>query len=242
VNTATAPLQFPDRYFGAGNHLLASLPDNDRRLSPLLKTVSLRRKQTLLRQGEPVQEIIFPLGGVCSLVRTTDDGHTIEIVSIGAEGMIGAGVAIGQYESPTDVIVQVPSDALALPLDVFKGELQRDSALAAAVERYNRTFTMQLMQTCACNALHSAVQRCCRWLLTTDDRVHSETFAVTQEMLAMALGVRRPTVTLIMANLHRAGAVHYARGAVKVLDRAVLTNEACECYRALSPKLLLATA
>jgi CRP-like cAMP-binding protein len=91
------------------------------------------------------------------------------------------------------------------------------------------------MYACACNALHSAEQRCCRWLLTTDDRVQSESFSVTQEMLAMALGVRRPTVTLIMADLHRAGAVSYARGIVKVLDRKALRAGACECYPSLSP-------
>jgi CRP-like cAMP-binding protein len=221
-----------------GNRLLASLPDEDRRrLSPHLRSLFLRRKQALLRQGQPVQAIIFPTGGVCSLIRTTEDGHAIEILGVGAEGAIGASVAMGQAESATDVVVHVPSDtALALPLDVFRAELQLRGALYSSVTHYCRILADQLMHACACNALHSADQRCCRWLLTTADRVQSESFSVTQEILAVALGVRRPTVTLIMSDLHRTGVVDYARGVVKVHDRAALMARSCECYRVLSPK------
>jgi len=222
-----------------GNRLLASLPDEDRRrLSPHLKSVFLHRRQALLRQGQPVQEIIFPTGGVCSLVRTTEDGKAIEILAVGAEGAIGASVAIGQAESATDVVVQVASDAaLALPLEVFRAELQLRGAMYTSMTRYCRIFAEQLMQACACNALHSAEQRCCRWLLTTADRVQSESFSVTQEILAMTLGVRRPTVTFIMSDLHRTGVVEYFRGVVKLQDRAALMARSCECYRALSPNM-----
>ena len=220
------------------NGILASLPEDDyRRISPHLRKVSLQKRQSLLRQGQPVQEIVFPVHGVCSLVKTTEDGHSIEIIGIGAEGAVGASVAWGQPETATDVVVQFPDDAaLSLPVEVFKSELQRRGALAALMARYCRVFTMQLMQASACNALHSAEQRCCRWLLTTQDRIQADTFLITQNMLAAALGVRRPTVTLIMAELHRAGLIEYGRGRVKVLDRTALLARACECSPSLSPR------
>lgn len=219
------------------NRLLALLPQDDqRRLAPHLRTVSLRSKHVLLRQGQPVHEIIFPTGGVCSLMKTTEDGHSIEVMGIGAEGAIGASVAWGQAESSTDVVVQVPNDAaLVLPLEVFRAELEQRGALFASIANYCQTFTMQLMQITACNALHSAEERCCRWLLTTDDRIQAGGFGITQEMLAMTLGVRRPTVTHIMADLHRSGIVQYSRGAVQIVDRKSLEARACECYRTLSP-------
>jgi CRP-like cAMP-binding protein len=219
------------------NELLASLPREDyHRLSPHLRRVSLHRKQRLLRQGQPVQEIIFPVRGICSLVKTTENGHSIEIIGIGFEGAVGASVAWGQPETPTDVIVQIADDAaLSLPLDVFKGELQRGGAVAALMAHYRRVFTTQLMQASACNALHSAEQRCCRWLLTTRDRIQADNFPITQNMVAAALGVRRPTVTLIMADLHRCGLIQYARGRVKVVDRTRLVSRACECSPSLSP-------
>ena len=46
----------------------------------------------------------------------------------------------------------------------------------------------------------------------------------------MALGIRRPTVTLIMADLLRAGLVRYGRGTMTILDRAALVARSCECY------------
>ena len=221
------------------NQLLSSLPvDQLTRITPHLRHVALRSRQTLLRQGEPVQEIIFPTGGLCSLLKTMEDGHTVEIIAVGAEGAIGIGVAMGQLQSATDVVVQIPNDAaLALPVDVFRAEMQAQGALWSAIGEYSSQLTLQLMQASACNALHSADKRCCRWLLTTDDRLQSKRLPVTQEMLAALMGIRRPTVTLIMADLQRAGIVDYARGSLAVRDRASLIARACECYRAMSPGL-----
>src|SRR5687767_14747949 len=109
--TATAAANAPqliDAALARVNRLLGLLPaDDQRRLAPHLRTVSLRSKQVLLRQGQPVHEIIFPTGGACSLIKTTEDGHSIEIMGVGAEGAIGANVAWGQAESLADVVVQI---------------------------------------------------------------------------------------------------------------------------------------
>lgn len=217
------------------NHVLANLPDEDfRRLSPSLRRVSLRRRQVLLRQGQRVQEIIFPVNGLCSVAKTTEDGHSIEILSIGAEGIVGASVAWGLAESLGDIVVQVPDDAaLSMPVEVFNEELHRMGALSVLAATYGRLFTQELMQAGACNALHTAEQRVCRWLLTTADRLHSDVLPVTHEMLAMALGVRRPTVTLIMADLDHAGLVRYGRGTVTLIDRDALVARGCGCYSVL---------
>jgi CRP-like cAMP-binding protein len=219
------------------NRLLASLPQDDYgRMAPYLRRVSLRSRQSLLRQGQPVQEIIFPVNGVCSLVKTTEDGHTVEIIGIGSEGAIGATVVLGLRESAADVMTLVSDDAaLSLPLDVLKGELQQRDGLFTQMTQYCGAFSLQLMQVSACNARHSAEQRCCRWLLTTQDRLQGKPIPITQEMLAMTLGIRRPTVTLIMANLLRAGLVDCGRGTIAILDRTTLRARSCECYPILSP-------
>ena len=238
ADAATRKLPADAKPISRTNRLLASLPEEDhRRISPHLRTVPLQRNQSLLRQGQPVQEIIFPVRGVCSLIKTTENGHSIEIIGIGADGAVGASVAWGQPETAADVVVQIADDAaLSLPVEVFKGELQRrGGALAGLIARYCRVFTMQLMQASACTALHSAEQRCCRWLLTTQHRIQSDTFSITQNMLATALGLRRPTVTLIMADLHLSRVVEYSRARIKVLDRTALLARACACCPSLSP-------
>ena len=221
------------------NDVLASLPEEDyRRIAPSLRRMVLRSRQTLVRQGQPVQEIIFPSTGVCSLIKNTQDGHSIEVLGIGLDGVVGATVALGQADSPTDVVVQMSDDAaLSLPVAVVKQEMEMGAALASVMVNYCRVLTVQLMQASACHARHSVEQRCCRWLLGTQARVQRQSFAMTQEMLAMALGVRRPTVTLIIAELQRVGAVQYSRANVNILDQAALVERACACVAVKAPRL-----
>jgi Mn-dependent DtxR family transcriptional regulator len=45
------------------------------------------------------------------------------------------------------------------------------------------------------------------------------------------LGVRRPTVTLVVAELTRAGIVSHVRGHIRIVDRRALEKATCECYR-----------
>jgi hypothetical protein len=48
--------------------------------------------------------------------------------------------------------------------------------------------------------LHSIEERCARWILMTQDRMHAE---------------RRPTVTLAADMLKKAGLIEYSRGSVR---------------------------
>jgi hypothetical protein len=65
----------------------------------------------------------------------------------------------------------------------------------------------------------------------THDRIGTDEFALTHEFLAMMLGVRRPTVTLVLAELNRAGVVAHVRGRMRITDRRGLETMSCECYR-----------
>ena len=70
----------------------------------------------------------------------------------------------------------------------------------------------QSFQTVACNALHTVEARCCRWLLTTQDRISRDTLPLTHEFLAEMLGVQRPTVSLVTRRLQSAGLIKQGRG------------------------------
>jgi Mn-dependent DtxR family transcriptional regulator len=63
------------------------------------------------------------------------------------------------------------------------------------------------------------------------DQAEHDTVELTQECLAEMLGVRRSTVTVVVASLRQAGLIDYCRGAINVLDRLGLEAAACECYR-----------
>ncbi len=229
-SNATPSLTTHDRT--TTNRLLSSLPpDEYARVAPLLRTVSLAARQVLHKQGAPISNVYFPGDGACALVKTMDDGRTTEIATVGAEGIIGASVFFSQHESSCDVVVQLPSEtAHVMAADAFRSEMARRGAFYNLVIRYNQALMTQLMQITACNGLHSVEKRCCRWLLTTHDRIGRDEFPLTQEFLSTMLGVRRPTVTLVATALQQQGLISYRRGHVTIVDRKRLEAAACECY------------
>lgn len=217
------------------NHLLSALPDSDfQHLAPSLRRVPLTPRHVVAKQGEPCQEVLFPCAGVVSLIRHMADGRTIEIASIGPEGMIGVGAVLGFRDDASQAVVHVEGHALALPVGVLRTELTRQGPLFEVTQRYLQSFLSALMQTSACNALDQVRQRFCRWLLTIHDRVEGDSFPLTHESVACLLGVRRPTITLVLGELQRRNLVRVTRRTVTILDRQALESAACGCYRQIA--------
>jgi len=54
--------------------------------------------------------------------------------------------------------------------------------------------------------------------------------ALTQELIADMLGVRREGVTEAVGKLQKAGLIHCSRGHIVVVDRPALEANACGCY------------
>ena len=221
---------------GPANYLLASLPESDyQRLAQSLKSRSIRPREILQKQDEPISDVYFLTEGACSLVKVLQEGQTAEIASIGREGIIGAWVFFGEGNALGDTIVHGSQVSVeALDLEAFREEMQRHGAFYNVVIRYSQALTTQLMQTTVCNGLHSAEQRCCRWLLTMQDRLESETFRMTHEFVAQMLGLRRPTITLVFGELLDRGAIDYRRGLITIRDRRALELTACECYQQMT--------
>ena len=69
-----------------------------------------------------------------------------------------------------------------------------------------------------------------RWLLLSLDRLPSNELAMTQDLIADMLGVRREGVTEAAGRLQSAGLIRYVRGKITVLDRPKLEARVCECY------------
>jgi CRP-like cAMP-binding protein len=215
------------------NQLLAALPEADfLRLTPHFTTIPIRLKEVLQTAGEPIQQVYFPNGGVCSITTLLPDGTSVEAATVGDEGMLGLEAFFTDDPvAPGETLVQVPdTDALSLDVAVFRRELADRGALHHVMGRYAQVVIAQMMQTTACNALHPVPQRCARWLLMTHDRMHQQDFHLSHEFLAVMLGVHRPTVTVIARNLQDAGLITYRHGRVKVLDRQGLEAAACTCY------------
>jgi CRP-like cAMP-binding protein len=216
------------------NRLLVGLPPEDlRRLRPHLEPVTLPLRKVLFEPDEPLTRIYLIETGVVSLVTVFEDGATVEMASVGREGLVGVGVLLGGDTALGCFVVQEPGSALAMEAFRFRAALRASPTLRMACEAYAQAFCIQRLQSVACNAAHTVERRCARRLLMSHDRSDGDTFPLTQELLAEMLGVRRSTVTLIGRALQRAGLIQYHRGAITVVDRRGLEAAACECYRVI---------
>jgi len=153
---------------------------------------------------------------------------------VGSEGLIGLAAAYGELAGWGSAIVQIEGEsAQALSLRVFEREMGRGGAFNTVISGYSKAFSHMMMVKAACHALHSAKARCCSWLLASQDRIGLDEFRLTHEILASVLGVRRPTISLVIADLVRAGIVSQRRGRLRIVDRSRLEGSACECYWAI---------
>jgi len=213
------------------NRLLGLLPPGDyARLRPHLERIPLAYRQSLYRANKPIGFVYFIETGVGSLVNTMANGEAAEVGTIGNEGVVGLPLVLGDDRAPTSVYIQVPGAGLRMKATLFNKELARSASMRTVMLHYAHAFFNQVAQSAACNQFHSLEQRCCRWLLMTHDRMQSDEFLLTQEFLAMMLGVQRTGVTAAAGALQRAGLIRYRRGNVTIIDRRGLLDRACECY------------
>jgi CRP-like cAMP-binding protein len=213
------------------NRLLALLAPRDRAsLRPHLEPLPLEYRQPLYAADKKIEHVWFIETGVGSLVNTMANGQAAEVGTIGNEGLVGLPLVLGDDRAPTSVYVQVPGAGLRMKASLFKKALAQSPTMQVVMLRYVHALFNQVAQSAACNHFHALEQRCCRWLLMTRDRMQSDQFLLTQEFLAMMLGVQRAGVSIAAGGLQRVGLITYTRGNVAILDRQGLKKRSCECY------------
>ena len=218
----------------AGNRLLAGLPGEEtERLRAVATRERWRMRQVLYEQNGAMESVYFPQDGVFSQLVEMADGGIIEVLTIGSEGMIGLPAVMGATRSPIRAMCQIGGWAIRIPTSALIQAAPRDGVLFDRLTRYAQAQMTSLTRSVACNRLHSAQQRYARWVLTTQDRVGTDEFPITQDFLSQMLGVTRPTISAVGQELLAAGLIHYAQGRLTVDDRAGLERVACECYAAV---------
>lgn len=223
--SAAASLRSP------GNLILAFLPlEEAHRIEAKLQPVNLEQGQILYDAKTPVDYVYFMDQGMISVVSIMRNGDSIEVGTIGTEGMAGLSVILGVEAVPYRHIVQVAGRARRMSSQALNAELKQNVTLHTILNRYHSAFNIQVMQGMACNGLHSVIQRCCKWLLTTQDRLGSQELNITHEFLAQMLGVRRASVTEVLRPLQNEGLIRASRGKVVILDSKRLADASCECY------------
>ncbi|MBD1867062.1 Crp/Fnr family transcriptional regulator [Cyanobacteria bacterium FACHB-471] len=217
----------------AENQILAALSADVRdRLAPHLDRVSLKQGTLIHAPGEPISLLYFPINCLFSITITMQDGATAEVGMAGSRDVLGVNAFMGKEESTqTEYTVQVAGDAMKIGAQALRQEFDRNGELHDLLLRYTQAFLAQVSQTAACNSLHTLEQRLPRWLLETQERIHSDHLPLTQEFMATMLGVRRAGVTQVAQKLQERKLIQYRRGNVQIINQAGLEASACECFR-----------
>jgi len=213
------------------NHILAALPAAEfERLLPYLEYVPMPLGEVLYESGGRLQHVYFPTNSIVSLSYVLMDGASAEIAVVGNEGIVGISLFMGGETTPSRAVVQSAGHGYRLKAQLLKNEFNRAGPMLHLLLRYTQALITQMTQTAVCNRHHSVEQQVCRRLLLSLDRLNSDSLAMTQELIANMLGVRREGVTEAAGHLQRAGLISYSRGRIDVLDRPGLEKAVCECY------------
>jgi len=211
------------------NQFLAALPDTElQRWLHELEPVNLALGDLLYEPGATPEPVYFPTTAIVALLHRVDDELPAEIALIGAEGVVGVALMMGDQSLPSSARVQCAGAAFRLRSEVLRDGFRRAPMLQRLLQ-FTQVLVMQMAQTAACNRQHSLEQRMCRWLLMSLDRSAGSELVMTQALIAGMLGVRREHVTETASLLQAEGLVRYAPGCIAVLDREGLARRGCAC-------------
>jgi CRP-like cAMP-binding protein len=211
----------------SANHLLNSLePGAFDRVAKKLRRVTLLQKEVVYKPNEPIDHVLFPENAVLCLLTVMSNGDTIEASTVGREGASWISAAVGAPSMPCETIVVIEGTALRLPIRDLDRELKENGHFRDVLTKYSHALLIASMRTAACNGLHPLQERCARWMLETLDRVDSDRFAVTKAFLGQLLGTNRPTVSVLVSVLEKAGILNVEGRWVTLADRNRLKEAA----------------
>jgi CRP-like cAMP-binding protein len=219
------------------NRLLATLDAEDFLwLKPHLEVVEMTKGEVIYEAGETIGHTYFPHNTIISLLTILKDGGSVEVAAFGRESVFGFISALISRRSFGRYLVQYPGMASRIAVERLHEAVGARPKIRRMLLGFTEALLVQSLQTVACNAAHSVEARCCRWILSTYDRIEKDTLPLTHELLATMLGVQRSTVTSTTRALQTAGLITQGRGSITITDHAGIERAACECYHVIRRK------
>ncbi len=216
----------------SGNQLLKRLPERERTaLRPYLEPVNLRAGQLLSDSGQRIRHVYFPISAMISMLSLQESGSTVELASIGHEGLAGLPALTGGETMPNRTEVRKSGVALRIAAGDLRAQWPMLPTLQRMTLLYMQALLTQVAQTVVSVRHHSLTEQLCRWLLLALDRAAGNELDVTQQTIADMLGVRREGVTEAVGRLVQLHLIEHSRGHITVIDRAGLEGYSGESYR-----------
>lgn len=222
-----------DRHFNepltgspSGNGLLERLsPSRLAMLAPA--TMILGRGSVLAEPDRATDQAYFPLAGaVASLVIDFDEGAAVETMMIGNEGALGV---FDHQSSAARAAVTRGGQFVVVSKKSLMAARRECRDLDNLLAKYSNCFLAELLQTAACNAMHTSEQRAARRLIGLFERTRQQSEAITQEELADLLGVGRSYMNRLLSAWREKGLVDWRRRWITVLDVERFKHRACRC-------------
>lgn len=216
-----------------GNRILDELPRADiERLAPSLRRVFVQRDQVMVRPGEPVHYLHFPIDAFAwSWTETTGADRPTSVLTTGHRGVLEWHRVLDSDRGQTCVTVVSPGAAWRLPLQVFEDlHPTPNSPLRRLLLRFANACILNGACRLACNSEHNIDQRLARWLLWVADEAARPEFAITHQQIAEIAAIRRPSVSLALSQFQRDGLVRSQHGRLRLLERQRLESIVCNCY------------
>jgi CRP-like cAMP-binding protein len=186
-----------------------------------------------VKTGDTIKQVYLLHSGIISLVVELEQGERVEVAMIGRDSVLNLSGVLGVPIAVTNAIVMFSGVASILDVDQLRAEAQGRPALRALLARHGMALFVQAQQTAGCNASHSVEKRLARWLLRVRDLTGSDTFTLTQELMARMIGARRNSVSIAANTLQRSHYIRYSRGRIEITDLDGLNKCVCECYGAV---------
>lgn len=230
---AQAQCGFSRAYVG-GNSLIDQLePEERNEIALSLRVVPLLLGDQILRAQDDCNRIVFPIDSVVSVMNLFENGAVAEVAMVGCDGFFPLeGLAELKYVQGSSVC-QASGEAAIMGRADFEQALTLYPAFAAIIRRYMTFRLLRSEAMIACSATHNVLQRTARWLLMMREQTGRESFPITQETLALVLGVRRAGINVAIRHLDRLGAIRWRRSRVEISQEANLIAAACECYHSI---------
>ena len=190
----------------------------------------MKRGDIMLTAGEVIEHIYFPTDCLASMIVTLESGNTVEAATVGNDGFVGISAFFGVNRAEISAVVQIAGKSQRIELALFN-ELMRDDRFRDTAGAFAARTLGTVAQSTACIAFHPVQERLARWLLLVRDSTDRSEFLLTQDFLAVMLGVHRPTVTIAIRLLESAGLIEHRRGRIHIVNPKALVQASCECYR-----------
>ena len=115
----------------------------------------------LYEPGQTVRHVYFPLDCLLSLLAVAEGRMTLEVGSVGREGMIGAPVVLGHELAQVRAVVQRAGRAVRIDAGEFRLVYARMEPLQRLLHRYTDTLLAQAIQIAVCSAASAPAASMC---------------------------------------------------------------------------------